>query len=53
LIKTLVSGHRQKGIYSIVWDGSNENGNQLSSGIYFTRLVVGQTEITSKLVLLK
>jgi hypothetical protein len=37
----------------IVWNGRNDAGNPVSSGIYFCRLKSGQYEVSRKLVLMK
>jgi hypothetical protein len=38
LVKVLCDAHRQPGRYEEVWDGRNENGRFVSTGIYFSRL---------------
>ncbi|MBC8458457.1 MAG: T9SS type A sorting domain-containing protein [Deltaproteobacteria bacterium] len=38
---------------SIEWDGKDENGKQLSSGIYFYRLTAGDFTDTKKCIILK
>jgi hypothetical protein len=35
LVKTLVDGNRATGSYSVEWDGLNDQGRQVPSGIYF------------------
>lgn len=37
----------------IIWEGNDSNGEPLSSGIYFARLISGDKEIRTRLVLLK
>jgi len=45
-IKTLVSGFQNRGTAKVVWDGSNDNGRQVCSGVYFCRLrLKSQTKI--------
>ncbi|MBN1191172.1 MAG: T9SS type A sorting domain-containing protein, partial [Dehalococcoidales bacterium] len=53
LVRTLVDGVREAGTYQIFWDGADERGRQLSSGVYFYRLVAGEYSQTRKMVLLK
>ena len=37
-IRTLVDGERKAGIYHIVWNGADDQGNAVASGVYFLRL---------------
>jgi hypothetical protein len=53
LVTTLVDDLKSPGNYEADWDGSNSHGEQVASGIYFTRLVAGSYNNTRKLVLLK
>jgi hypothetical protein len=54
LVKTLASGLHDAGIpYFREWDGTNERGESVSSGVYFYRLQVGKTRLTRKMVLLR
>ncbi len=41
------------GLYRIRWDGRNDAGVGLASGVYFARLVVGERALSRKLVLLR
>jgi hypothetical protein len=52
-IKTLVSDIETAGIKSVVWDGTNANGQTLSGGIYFYRITAGQQTETKRMLLLK
>jgi hypothetical protein len=52
-ISKMVSGRREAGVHTITWDGTNSEGAKVTSGVYFARLIVGETVLTSKLVLLK
>jgi len=53
-LKTLVSGKRAAGIYSVRWDGRDNRGKQLPEGIYVARFVVDSGKITEiKILLLK
>jgi hypothetical protein len=42
-----------EGQHSVVWDGEDENGDSVTSGIYFYKLKAGKIEIVKKMVLLK
>jgi len=50
---TLVNGCHRPGNYRVVWDGTNSQGNVVSTGVYFSRLTTTQGTITRKLVLIK
>ncbi len=52
-IRTLASGILSAGQHSIVWDGMNENGMPVSSGIYFTRLKSGALTKTARMTLMR
>lgn len=53
LVKTLVSGNVAPGIHLAEWDGTNNNGISMASGIYFVNLQAGQFNQTRKMVLLR
>ncbi len=53
-VKQLVSDQLSAGEHSVVWDGRDENGKSVSSGIYFYKLIVdSKTEAVKKCLLLK
>ncbi len=39
-VKTLVDEEKQSGTYQVVWDGKDNSGKEVSSGIYFYQLSV-------------
>ena len=53
LVRTLVSGRRAAGFQSVTWDGRNDRGQDVPSGMYFYRLEVGAFVDTRKMVLLR
>jgi hypothetical protein len=52
-VRTLVEATLQAGPQNVRWDGKDEKGIDLSSGIYFYQLKVGDLKQTRRLVLLK
>ncbi|MCI0451682.1 MAG: FG-GAP-like repeat-containing protein [Candidatus Latescibacteria bacterium] len=52
-IKTLLSDHLEAGRYQIPWDGTDELGQPVASGIYFYRLVAASFFHSRKMVLLR
>jgi hypothetical protein len=53
LIKTLARGVRPAGTYYVTWDGRDEKGAPVGSGVYFVRLQSGEAVVNTKIVLLK
>lgn len=52
-VRSLVNDFREAGAYSVIWDGRNNQGLEVPSGIYLYRLQVGEHVFTKKLTLLK
>ncbi|MGB5849248.1 MAG: alpha-amylase family glycosyl hydrolase, partial [Ignavibacteriaceae bacterium] len=52
-IKTLVNEVKTAGAYSSTWNGDNNFGNKVSSGIYLYRMEAGLFVETRKMILLK
>jgi len=52
-VRTLMRGELKAGIYSVSFDGRDDRGRVLSSGIYFIRLDAGDFQKTRKMVLLR
>ena len=52
-VKTLVSENLPTGYKSVLWDGTDESGKELASGIYLYELKTGDLSKSKKLVLLK
>jgi flagellar hook assembly protein FlgD len=52
-VKTLVDEEQEAGHYTATWDGRNEDGASISSGIYFYRIEAGRFVQTRKMLLLR
>jgi hypothetical protein len=52
-VKTLVSEHLSAGYKSVIWDGKNDEGKDVASGVYFYQLKVGDFSQPKKMLLLK
>jgi hypothetical protein len=52
-VRTLVNNRMEAGYHSVVWDGRNELGSSVASGIYIYRFEAGDFQKTMKLILLK
>ena len=52
-VKVLTNGYQSAGFKTIVWDGSDQYGNAVSSGIYIYRLTAGEFTKTRKMMLMK
>ena len=52
-VATLAQGPRETGSYALRWDGRDDNGRELASGVYLYRLTAGEEVETRKLLLLR
>jgi hypothetical protein len=52
-VRRLVNGPFSAGSHKIEWDGTDDNGEKVASGVYFYRLKAGEARIIKKMVLLK
>jgi hypothetical protein len=52
-VRTLVSEHQSAGSQSVIWDGRDEQGAQVASGVYFYRLKAGEFCAARKMIMLK
>ncbi len=53
LIKSLISGQYPAGEHTVKWDGINDRGQRVSSGIYIYRLQTGNQTKMKKMLLIK
>ena len=52
-IKTLVDEFQAAGHKTVRWDGTDEEGNKIASGIYFYRIKAGDFVDSKKMILMK
>jgi hypothetical protein len=52
-VRTLLDGYQNCGCRSVNWDGKDEQGNNVASGIYFYKLDSQEVTQTKKMLLLK
>jgi len=53
-VRTLISGQQQEaGYYTVAWDGTNDLGQAVSSGMYIYRIQAGDFVATKKMMFLK
>ncbi|GEM_PF-2134198 len=52
-IKVLYEGQQSAGNYTVVWDGTDDNGQPAATGVYFYRLTADEFKAYRKMLLLK
>lgn len=52
-VTTLVSGKKSAGVHQIWWDGKNEQGKPLASGLYLYQIKAGPFVQSKKLLILR
>jgi hypothetical protein len=52
-VTTIVDQYQDAGTHSVIWNGHDESGNQVASGIYFYRLTTNAYTEAKKMILMK
>ncbi len=52
-VRRLVEEYRNAGFNSVIWDGANSYGNQVSTGIYFCKLTANEFTGQKKMVIIR
>jgi len=52
-VKTLVNEAKEAGTHSATWNGTDENGLSVASGIYYFKMISGKFSSTKKMILMK
>ncbi len=52
-VRTLISGEQPAGVYNFKWDGDNNTGRKVATGVYIYRIKAGDFIQSKKMILLK
>jgi hypothetical protein len=52
-VKTLVNDHMEAAYHSVTWNGNDDQGRTVGSGIYFYKMRAGKYTSTKKMILMK
>ena len=52
-VRDLLHETRSPGVYDVTWDGRDDSGRRIASGVYFYRLRIGSFTATKKMLMLK
>jgi hypothetical protein len=53
LVKTLVNDTQTAGNYKVTWNGDDNNGSHVASGVYFSKMQAGDYTSMKKMIMLK
>ncbi|MSS72259.1 MAG: T9SS type A sorting domain-containing protein [Candidatus Latescibacteria bacterium] len=53
VVRMLMAGAQGAGRFQVAWDGTDEAGRRVASGVYFYRLEASGATLTRKMLLLK
>ncbi len=52
-VKQLVNQKLESGLHTVIWDGKDDNGKQVASGIFFYKMKSGDYQQSRKMLLIK
>ena len=52
-VRSLANGNFTAGQHSVVWNGQDDNGSTVSSGVYFYRITTNEYTETKKMIMIK
>ncbi|MGH7598678.1 MAG: FlgD immunoglobulin-like domain containing protein, partial [bacterium] len=52
-VRTLVDVDKPAGSYEVIWDGRNDHGQTVVSGIYFYQLRTAEAKLTRRMLLMR
>ena len=53
LVNILADAILSPGIYDTHWDGTDDSGGGVASGVYYVKLQIGKKHVTKRLIQLK
>jgi hypothetical protein len=53
VVKTLVAADAEPGLHNVVWDGSDDHGRKVGTGVYFARLSSGDQAAIRRMIFVK
>jgi flagellar hook assembly protein FlgD len=53
LVRTLLNDVKAAGNHTVVWNGKDNNGRSVSSGIYYYKMNTGKYSSTKKMIMMK
>ena len=53
VVRELVNDERKAGYHKVLWNGRDNFGNQVSSGMYILRIVAGEYRTAKKMILIR
>ena len=53
LVRTVFAGTKPPGFHTFEWNGVDDRGAPVASGVYFANFVSADTRLTRKMVMLK
>ena len=52
-VRSLLNENREAGVHNVVWNGKDDKGKNVASGVFFYRMKSGQYTSTKKMILMK
>ncbi|MEZ5357655.1 MAG: S8 family serine peptidase [Candidatus Zixiibacteriota bacterium] len=52
-VKLLTNSFYQTGEHHLIWDGTDNDGNRVATGVYFYRILFDNTSLTKQMILMK
>jgi FlgD Ig-like domain len=53
MVRTLVNERQESGSHQVAWDGTNDSGAHVSSGVYFYKMEAGAFRATKKMLVIQ